>query len=233
MASNNTPNIYSAEYENGSSAIPASSVIYNNTESGLEAVSAQGAIDEIVEDMNNLVAGDIGYNNTASGLTAETAQAAIDEIENQIDELAASDIKSTGIGETTNVQDSLDYIVSVQIAGVKGDINNINTQLSKTAISEGVNLLELFTDATNPITSYTFDEDGYLYYTVTSGSSYFLYQLYSPSTTASMQNVTPQASQFNTALSTPVKRGMVLRNVTNIATVGTMRYHRLVEPTTP
>lgn len=229
MASNKTPHIYSAEYEKGSSAVPASSVIYNNTESGLEAVSAQGAIDEIVEDMKNLVAGDIGYDNTASGLTAETAQAAIDEIEQQIDDLSASDISATGIGEATNVQDSLDYIMSVQIAPAKQDIENIETELSKTLLGEPVDILALFTDATNPITSYEFPSDGYLYYTVITGSSYFLYQIYS--NTYSMQNVVPQHASFNNAQCVPIKKGFVFRNVNNTAVAGSIRFYPLVAPT--
>lgn len=229
MASNNTPNIYSAEYENGSSAIPASSVIYNNSESGLEAVSAQGAIDEIVEDMKNLVAGDIGYNNTASGLIAETAQAAIDEIEQQIDDLSASDISVTGIGEATDVQSALDYITSVQIAGAKRDIEDIETELSKTLLGEPVDILALFTDATNPITSYEFPSDGYLYYTVLNGTNFFLYRLISNE--QHMQNVVPQHATFNNAQSVPVKKGFVFGNVNNTATAGTIKFYPLVAPT--
>lgn len=111
MANNETQHIYSAEYEGGSSAVPATSVIYDNTTSGLDAV---------------------------------TAQAAIDEIEAQIDALAAEDVASTGIGDTTDVQGALDYIMSVKIDGA---YNNAVSGLSATTIQGAID--EVADDVSN------------------------------------------------------------------------------------
>ena len=106
MANNDTQHIYSAEYENGGGgSVPASSVVYDNTTSGLDAV---------------------------------TAQAAIDEIEGQIDALAAEDVASTGIGDTTNVQGALDYIMSIKIDGA---YRNTESGLSATTIQGAIDEL--------------------------------------------------------------------------------------------
>ena len=83
-------------------------------------------------------ASSVSYDNTASGLDAVTAQAAIDEIEAQIDALAAQDVESTGIGDTTNVQGALDYIMSVKIDGA---YNNADSGLSATTLQGAVDEL--------------------------------------------------------------------------------------------
>lgn len=56
------------------SSIDAIDVVYDNSVSGLSAVTAQGAIDELRSSQN------IVYDNTVSGLTANDVQAAIDEV---------------------------------------------------------------------------------------------------------------------------------------------------------
>lgn len=83
-------------------------------------------------------ASSVSYDNTSSGLDAVTAQAAIDEIEAQIDALAAQDVESTGIGDTTNVQGALDYIMSVKIDGA---YNNAISGLSATTLQGAVDEL--------------------------------------------------------------------------------------------
>lgn len=85
MPSNDTSNIYSSEYRNGSvTPTAASAVTYDGTESGLSATNVQAAIDEVVGDIpaipETYAADDITYDNTTSGLTADDAQAAIDEV---------------------------------------------------------------------------------------------------------------------------------------------------------
>lgn len=106
MSTNDTQHIYSAEYERGGGgSVPASSVSYDNTASGLDAV---------------------------------TAQAAIDEIEAEINALAAEDVESTGIGDTTNVQGALDYIMSIKIDGA---YNNAVSGLSATTIQGAIDEL--------------------------------------------------------------------------------------------
>lgn len=83
-------------------------------------------------------ASSVSYDNTSSGLDAVTAQAAIDEIEAQIDALAAEDVASTGIGDTTNVQGALDYIMSVKIDGA---YHNTESGLSATTIQGAIDEL--------------------------------------------------------------------------------------------
>ena len=85
MPTNNTENIYSTEFENDPNPIPSSKIGYDNTESGLEATTVQGAIDELDSKIKaSDEASEITYDNDESGLTAENVQAAIDEINNKI-----------------------------------------------------------------------------------------------------------------------------------------------------
>ncbi|WP_036156097.1 beta strand repeat-containing protein [Maribacter forsetii] len=62
----------------------ASEVAYDNTTSGLEAITTQAAIDELVDsglvDTDDQDASEVDYDNTTSGLEAITTQAAIDEL---------------------------------------------------------------------------------------------------------------------------------------------------------
>lgn len=55
MPSNTTENIYSNEYRDDPNPIPASIIGYDNAESGLTAETAQAAIDELADDMNDIV----------------------------------------------------------------------------------------------------------------------------------------------------------------------------------
>ena len=64
--------IYTANTQ--ASSIDAIDVVYDNSVSGLSAVTAQGAIDELRASQN------VVYDNSVSGLTANNVQAAIDEL---------------------------------------------------------------------------------------------------------------------------------------------------------
>lgn len=55
MPSNDTDNIYSSEYRQSAEPIPASMIGYDNSESGLTADRAQGAIDELAKDISDIV----------------------------------------------------------------------------------------------------------------------------------------------------------------------------------
>lgn len=81
MPTNDTQNIYSTEYENDPNPIPANKIGYDNTESGLEATTVQGAIDELDSKIKaSDEADEITYDNTESGLEATNVQGAIDEL---------------------------------------------------------------------------------------------------------------------------------------------------------
>lgn len=84
MPTNNTENIYSTEFENNPNPIPSTRVGYDNTNSGLEATTVQGAIDELDSKIDSLDGSDIEYDGTESGLEAENVQGAIDEIVSSI-----------------------------------------------------------------------------------------------------------------------------------------------------
>lgn len=88
MPTNSTENIYSTELENDPKPIPSSKIGYDNTESGLEATTVQGAIDELDSKIKaSDEASEITYDNTESGLEAENVQNAIDElVSNKLDE---------------------------------------------------------------------------------------------------------------------------------------------------
>lgn len=88
MPSNDTPNMYSSEY-NDPTPTPASAVTYSGTESGLEATNVQGAIDELAGDIPTSFAADaVTYDNTTSGLTADDVQSAIDEVNGKFADLS-------------------------------------------------------------------------------------------------------------------------------------------------
>ena len=81
MPTNNTENIYSTEFENDPNPIPSTKVGYDNSESGLEATTVQGAIDELDSKIKaSDEASEITFDNIESGLEAENVQAGIDEI---------------------------------------------------------------------------------------------------------------------------------------------------------
>ena len=64
----------------------ASEVSYANGTSGLSATDVQGAIDEVVADMNNIAAADISFDNEGSELESEDVQNVILELDHIIDE---------------------------------------------------------------------------------------------------------------------------------------------------
>ena len=106
MPSNDTSNIYSSEYRNGSvTPTAASAVTYDGTTSGLSATNVQAAIDEVVGDIPTIPAtydaDNIVYDNTTSGLTATDAQAAIDEVAG----IAASKMQYIAVSQTTSIFD--------------------------------------------------------------------------------------------------------------------------------
>lgn len=95
MPTNDTENIYSTEFENDPNPIPSSKVGYDNTESGLEATTVQGAIDELDSKIKaSDEASEITYDNTESGLDAENVQDAIDEIAGDIPDLEGYTVKT-------------------------------------------------------------------------------------------------------------------------------------------
>lgn len=86
MPTNNTENIYSTEFENDPNPIPSSKIGYDNTESGLNATTVQGAIDELDNKIKaSDEASEITYDNTDSGLEATSVQGAIDEMAGAFD----------------------------------------------------------------------------------------------------------------------------------------------------
>lgn len=88
MPTNDTENIYSTEFENDPNPIPSTRVGYDNTESGLEATTVQGAIDELDSKIKaSDEASEITYDNTESGLEATDVQGAIDEVTQDVSEL--------------------------------------------------------------------------------------------------------------------------------------------------
>ena len=81
MPTNSTENIYSTEFENDPTPIPSSKIGYDNSESGLEATTVQGAIDELDSKIKaSDEASEITYDNTESELEATNVQGAIDEV---------------------------------------------------------------------------------------------------------------------------------------------------------
>lgn len=99
MSSNETQNIYSSEYRNGSvTPTAASAVTFDGTASGLSATNVQAAIDEVVGDIPEIpatyAASAITYDNTTSGLTATDAQAAIDEVATVTEEVKGNYVNS-------------------------------------------------------------------------------------------------------------------------------------------
>ena len=99
----------------------------NNTKNIYSAEYEQG--------MGPTTAADVSYDNTNSHLTADDVQEAIDECAAALADIEASAVSSEGIGETTNVQDSLDYIMSVKIDGA---YDNTSSGLSATTIQEAI-----------------------------------------------------------------------------------------------
>ena len=90
MPTNDTENIYSTEFENDPNPIPSTRIGYDNTASGLEATTVQGAIDELDSKIKaSDEASEITYDNTESGLEAENVQDAIDELDDSVDKLTS------------------------------------------------------------------------------------------------------------------------------------------------
>lgn len=110
MPTNNTDNIYSTEYEDSGTPIPSTKIGYDNTVSGLEATTVQGAIDELDSKIKaSDEASEITYDNTESGFEATNVQGAIDE--------AASIV--TDIGEV--IPESQVYFTGVDTTGKSFD----------------------------------------------------------------------------------------------------------------
>lgn len=106
MPSNDTQNIYSSEYRDGTvTPTAASDVTFDGTASGLSATNVQGAIEEVVSDIPTIPAtydaDDIVYDNTTGGLTATDAQAAIDEVAG----IAASKMQYIAVSQPTSIFD--------------------------------------------------------------------------------------------------------------------------------
>jgi hypothetical protein len=72
--------------------VPSAQVGYVNAASGLTAVTAQAAIDELAADLSAQAADGVSFDNTTSGLTATDVQAAIDELKGQIAALPAFEV---------------------------------------------------------------------------------------------------------------------------------------------
>ena len=84
-----------------SGGVAASSVSYDNTDSGLTASNVQAAIDELKDDIDAIPttssAANVSYDNTDSGLTASNVQAAIDELSEE----SKSNTLGTAVSLTT------------------------------------------------------------------------------------------------------------------------------------
>lgn len=80
-------NELAAEMPSPTTQLPATSVSYSNTTSGLTATNVQAAIDEVDAKVDAIPttssAANVTYNNSTSGLTATNVQAAIDEVANK------------------------------------------------------------------------------------------------------------------------------------------------------
>lgn len=121
MPTNNTENIYSTEFENDPNPIPSSRIGYDNTESGLEATTVQGAIDELDSKIKaSDEASEITYDNTESGIEATNVQDAIDEIADDISNLEGYTIKTI---ETVLLPNCTTYPSLVE--HIKSDIETI------------------------------------------------------------------------------------------------------------
>ena len=141
MPTNNTENIYSTEYENNPTPIPSSKIGYDNTESGLEATTVQGAIDELDAKIKaSDEASEITYDNTESGLEAENVQDAIDEIVQQVDNL---DSKYLLMGDFTIVASNKTYAQVINTeTGMLADVNTMLSELEddEYAVIEGLSV---------------------------------------------------------------------------------------------
>ena len=151
MPTNNTENIYSTEFENDPNPIPSSKVGYDNTESGLEATTVQGAIDELDSKIKaSDEASEITYDNTESELEATNVQSAIDELNTKIeasDEASEITYDNTESElEATNVQGAIDEILSLEKLGYKlvgeDTITSQNVTSWSTFVSEKTDLDE-------------------------------------------------------------------------------------------
>ena len=93
--------------------LSAADISYNNTSSGMSALTTQEAIDELNTDITTLEAEDISYDNTTSGLSSTDTQDAIDELADDISNLeiptvSVTQIQSTGTKIATITIDNVD-----------------------------------------------------------------------------------------------------------------------------
>lgn len=81
-----TTSVYVKEHIQSDITVPAGSIAYDNTESGMVSDDVQGAIDELKSDVSNITldAEHTSYNNSVSGLSATNVQSAIDEVKNEL-----------------------------------------------------------------------------------------------------------------------------------------------------
>lgn len=108
-------NELAAEMPSPTTQLPATSVSYSNTSSGLTATNVQAAIDEVKTDIPSSAA-DVSYSNTTSGLSANTVQAAIDEVKAEVDAIPTSSILTGTIKGTTSANGNLSTNLGSNIA---------------------------------------------------------------------------------------------------------------------
>jgi hypothetical protein len=151
------------------------SILFDNSGSGLTAENIQDALDELDGIVDNIIDGsqDITYDNAVSGLTAETVKAALDEIDGILDDVIAGtqdityDNAVSGLSATTvkGAIDEVDGDLDDVIAGTT-DIVYDNASSGMTAVTVQSALDELdgeigdIKDGTTIANKATKDADG-------------------------------------------------------------------------
>jgi hypothetical protein len=78
-------NRYVHDYEDDGQPIPGTKIGYDNTGSGLDSTTVQGAIDEVAQILDTKQ--DKSYDGTESGIEADTVTGAIDELAQDVSDL--------------------------------------------------------------------------------------------------------------------------------------------------
>lgn len=109
MPSNDTQNIYSSEYGGEGAPIPATKIGYDNTTSGLTADDVQGAIDEVVSDINT-VAGDV-----------ETLETALNDTYVLVNSDVNIEVTADGVKSYSDLMDDLNTAFLAYLAAMEDD----------------------------------------------------------------------------------------------------------------
>ena len=117
------------QIDNTFDSLTASQIAYDNTNTGLSATNAQGAIDEVLAQVP-LNATGLSYSNTISRLSSENVQGAIDELASESTDVSFTPTQNTGnkVGEITidGVTTEL-YTGELSTVGELDDLTDVNT----------------------------------------------------------------------------------------------------------